>query len=580
MPRLPHGMIINPETVRKADEALVESLAQEPLGFARDKPVDLRRFDFLFLDLQDDDKNLLPVSRKTRDALVDLGEAMAEPFVEPNEVGGPNDPFDRDPERDAKFSAAFTYFGQFVDHDITLDQNAQPGSTPPIQPDLKPLPLEVIREETKNLRTGVLELDSVYGRTAPKDPQDTRKMLIGKVAELEDPPFPEQKPLLRPPETGSKKADENDLPREPRNEGDFLHDRAARIGDPRNDENTIIAQLHVAFLLAHNRLVDEAAPPNRLKKAKRRLRRHYQYIVIHDFLKQIADPVIVDDTIERNRVYDPDEDDFFMPLEFAVAAFRFGHSMVRAAYDFNLNFNKSDQPGTAPATLDRLFTFTALSGQLGEELGLQAPNTDTLPENWIIEWENFFDTQGRASLSKARKIDTQLVEPLQHLQTMKGEEEGEGDPKRLAAKLAVRNLLRGYQMRMPTGQAVARALRKKLKGVRDIPVLTPEQLEKNAEKVNDEQAQVLKRELPGDTKFSKRTPLWYYILAEAAILRKGRRLGPVGSTIVAEVLVGLVRRSPDSILDPDLDWQPNLPSADQGRNLADLLRFARVFQSS
>jgi hypothetical protein len=480
MPRLPHGMIINPETVRKADEALVESLAQEPLGFARDKPVDLRRFDFLFLDLQDDDKNLLPVSRKTRDALVDLGEAMAEPFVEPNEVGGPNDPFDRDPERDAKFSAAFTYFGQFVDHDITLDQNAQPGSTPPIQPDLKPLPLEVIREETKNLRTGVLELDSVYGRTAPKDPQDTRKMLIGKVAELEDPPFPEQKPLLRPPETGSKKADENDLPREPRNEGDFLHDRAARIGDPRNDENTIIAQLHVAFLLAHNRLVDEAAPPNRLKKAKRRLRRHYQYIVIHDFLKQIADPVIVDDTIERNRVYDPDEDDFFMPLEFAVAAFRFGHSMVRAAYDFNLNFNKSDQPGTAPATLDRLFTFTALSGQLGEELGLQAPNTDTLPENWIIEWENFFDTQGRASLSKARKIDTQLVEPLQHLQTMKGEEEGEGDPKRLAAKLAVRNLLRGYQMRMPTGQAVARALRKKLKGVRDIPVLTPEQLEKNA----------------------------------------------------------------------------------------------------
>jgi hypothetical protein len=135
-------------------------------------------------------------------------------------------------------------------------------------------------------------------------------------------------------------------------------------------------------------------------------------------------------------------------------------------------------------------------------------------------------------------------------------------------------------MRMPTGQAVAHALRKKLKGVRDIPVLTPEQLEKNADKVNSDQAEVLKRELPGGTKLSKRTPLWYYILAEAAILRKGRRLGPVGSTIVAEVLVGLIRRSPNSILDPDVDWQPNLPSADQGRNLADLLRFARVFQSS
>jgi hypothetical protein len=91
---------------------------------------------------------------------------------------------------------------------------------------------------------------------------------------------------------------------------------------------------------------------------------------------------------------------------------------------------------------------------------------------------------------------------------------------------------------------------------------------------------VLKSDLPGGTKFSERTPLWYYILAEAAILRKGQSLGPVGSTIVAEVLVGLVRRSPDSILDPDVDWQPNLPSPDQGRTLADLLRFARVLQSS
>ena len=557
MPRLTHGMIINPETVREADEAVNERIAQEPLGFARVKPVDLRRFDFLFLDLQDDDKNLLPVSQQTRDALVDLGEAMADDGTDA-------------PAGDTKnLSAAFTYFGQFVDHDITLDQNAQPGSTPPIQPDLEPLELEVIREETKNVRTGVLELDSVYGKPAPKDPQDTRKMVIGKVTDLGDQPIPGSRP--------PGKADENDLPRRPvppnfPTERDPVElDREALIGDPRNDENTIIAQLHVAFLLAHNRLVDEAAPPNRFQKAKRRLRRHYQYIVLHDFLKQIADPVIVDDTIERNRVYDPDEDEFFMPLEFAVAAFRFGHSMVRAEYDFNVNFNRSGQNNAAHASLGLLFTFTALSGQLG----FPGRESKTLPENWIIQWENFFDPQGRASLSKARKIDTQLVEPLHELRTMEGQDEPG-----LAGKLAVRNLLRGYQMRMPTGQAVAHALRKKLKGVRDIPVLTPEQLEKNAEKVNSDQAQVLKRELPGGTKLSKRTPLWYYILAEAAILRKGRRLGPVGSTIVAEVLVGLVRRSPDSILDPEVDWQPNLPSADQGRNLADLLRFARVFQSS
>jgi len=545
-------MIINPETVREADEAVSERIAQESLGFARVKPVDLRRFDFLFLDLQDDDKNLLPVSQQTRDALEELGEAMADDGTDA-------------PAGDTKtLSAAFTYFGQFVDHDITLDQNAQPGSTPPIQEDLKPLDLEVIREETKNVRTGALELDSVYGKPAPKDPQDTRKMVIGKVTDLGDQPIPGSRP--------PGKADENDLPRRPvppnfpTDRDPVELDREALIGDPRNDENTIIAQLHVAFLLAHNRLVDEAAPPNRFQKAKRRLRRHYQYIVLHDFLKQIADPVIVDDTIKRNRVYDPDEDEFFMPLEFSVAAFRFGHSMVRAEYDFNVNFNRSGQNNAVSASLGLLFAFTALSGQLG----FPGRESKTLPENWIIEWENFFDPQGRASLSKARKIDTQLVVPLHELRTMEGQDEPG-----LAAKLAVRNLLRGYQMRMPTGQAVARALRKKLKGVRDIPVLTPEQLEKNAEKVNGDQAKALKRELPEGTKLSKRTPLWYYILAEAAILRKGRRLGPVGSTIVAEVLVGLIRRSPDSILAPGSTWKPNLPSEEPGKfTLADLLRFA------
>jgi hypothetical protein len=152
--------------------------------------------------------------------------------------------------------------------------------------------------------------------------------------------------------------------------------------------------------------------------------------------------------------------------------------------------------------------------------------------------------------------------------------------------LAVRNLLRGYLLRMPTGQAVARALRRKLREVRDIPVLTPKQIEENAKKFDEKQAEVGQAEVKQaevlrrrDGELLRRTPLWYYILAEAAILRKGRRLGPVGSTIVAEVLVGLVRRSPHSILDPKTNWQPNLPSPDQGRTLADLLRFARVLQS-
>jgi hypothetical protein len=200
---------------------------------------------------------------------------------------------------------------------------------------------------------------------------------------------------------------------------------------------------------------------NSFRKAKRILRQHYQHIVIHDFLKeQIADKQIVEDTIQNgSRVYDPDDDDFFLPLEFSVAAYRFGHSMVRGGYNFNLNFNFSNEPGpngfTVRATFDLLFTFTALSGQLGE--------FDTLPENWIIEWENFFE--GGQFSNPARRIDTKLVDPLQKLRDETGQQlvdsptDTEG---RISASLAVRNLLRGYLLRMPTGQAVAARFRRSL----------------------------------------------------------------------------------------------------------------------
>jgi Animal haem peroxidase len=356
------------------------------------------------------------------------------------------------------------------------------------------------------------------------------------------------------------------------------------IGDPRNDENTIVAQLHVAFLKAHNRLVDEGRS---FRQAQRILRQHYQHLVIHDFLKRVADPQIVDDILQHpnhpKRVYDALAEPFFLPLEYSFAAYRFGHSMVRAAYNFNLNFNFSGEPGTIRATLELLFTFTALSGQLGF-----GPATDTLPENWIIEWENLVDQGTGARFDKARLIDTKLVEPLFGLRNFKGEVAtvpGEADPGHPepgdAASLAIRNLLRGYLLRLPTGQAVARAL--------ELPALTPAEIEAVASQVQapagvEAQADVLR-----EAGFLERTPLWYYVLAEAAH-GGGQHLGPVGSTIVAEVLIGLVRRSRDSILRftnrrrpvagaiaDRLAWRPSLPSAQPGTfTLADLLRFARV----
>jgi hypothetical protein len=520
MPRLPHGEAVTLEEFQSARAALAERSANIRLGFATAQPVVTRDFGFLFPELQADPDNLLPESGATRDALAELGRAMID---EGGAASG----------GDSRIPAAYTYFGQFVDHDITLE--AQSATLPElVDPDLVPLTPNQIENNLQNGRTATLELDSVYGFPAPRD---GARMQLGKVSPIGG----------RPP----NKDDDNDLPREGRSNDPEL-DRAARIGDPRNDENTIIAQMHVAFLRAHNQLVEGG---QRFGEARRTLRQHYQHIVLHDFLKRIVDEQIVDETIGQNRVFNPDPDQVSMPLEFSVAAYRFGHSMVRAAYNFNLNFNLSGDPDTiSPATLELLFTFSALSGQLG--------NFETLPDNWIIQWENLVPAGG--PFDRTRRIDTKLVEPLFQLTDLRGRPRQED-----RARLAVRNLLRGYLLRLPTGQAVAGALQQKLSGVRDIPVLGPNRIRNAA--ASDDQVAVLE-----DAGFLERTPLWYYILAEAALLGNGRRLGPVGGTIVAEVLVGLVRRSKNSILRAQ-DWAPTLPSNQPDSfTLPDLLRFAGV----
>jgi nucleoid-associated protein YgaU len=539
MPRLAHGAVPSLDLLRTIQTELARRSQDLPLAFAAATPADVQDFDLLFSSLQNDAANLLPESVDTVRQLKDLGRTMQDP--------GPGDP-KTDPG-DADIPAAYTYFGQFVDHDVTFE--VQPADLPPAQSasiavlldeNMAPLSLEHIRNAIRNFRTATLDLDSLYGLPAPRDPVNGGKLQVGTVSPLNG----TAKPVLRPPGKG----DDNDLPREPRSE-DILHDRAALIGDPRNDENLVVAQLHVAFLKAHNALADQGRT---FTEARRILRQHYQHIIIQDFLKRIADPTIVDDIVEHgNRWYDALAEPFFLPLEFAVAAYRFGHTMVRDGYDFNLNFNTSGEPGTVPATLDLLFTFTALSGQVGFD------TTDTLPDNWIIEWENFVEIDGKTR-NLARKLDTKLAAGLFQLHNLRGDIEAPDD----AARLAVRNLLRGYRLRLPTGQAIA--------GLLGLPVLKPDEIEAAA--ASPEQAQVLR-----DAGFLERTPLWYYLLAEAKG-GGGQRLGPVGSTIVAEVLIGLVRRSDDSILRLP-GWMPSLPSAEPGRfELADLLRFAGVLPAT
>jgi hypothetical protein len=513
MARIRHGQKVTTAQLATAAAGAEEINASIASPFEVVTGPILHDFNYLFRDLQTKPEALLPVDPKTVTDLIRLGDAMRDPFV-PGGAG------------DSKIPAAYTYFGQFIDHDITLEAGSDAlGNI--FAPNLKPV-TQAQATALKNLRTATLDLDSVYGfpNPVPRDPLDPQKLKVGKVTALE--------PGQRPP----GKDDFNDVPRKGFS-NDETTDREAEIGDGRNDENLIIAQLQVAFLRAHNAIVDKKKS---FDEARKLLQRHYQWMVVHDFLPRVCDPKVVKDKIKFNKFYTPKDAAFFMPLEFTVAAYRFGHTMIRGRYDHNNIFTNAD--------LGILFTFTALSGQLSPFGPVPVGQGSlTLPENWIIQWERFL---GKTPANVARAIDTKLVEPIFELRNTLG-----GILPGNEAKLAVRNLLRGYLLRMPTGQAVA----KKMK----VKALTATEILKAAG--SDDQRKVLK-----ESGFHKRTPLWYYILAEAAATGKGH-MGVVGSTLVAEVLIGLARRSENSFFDV-IGWKPTLGKKKGVFELADLIKLS------
>ena len=391
-------------------------------------------------------------------------------------AGGPCDCGDLTdtPDSLSRVAAGWPIFGQFVAHDITADRS--------------PLHSHVDTRALRNARAPRLNLECLYGDGPVGHPflyqrDDPAKFLLGM--------------------------DEADVPRNA--EG------IAIIGDPRNDSHMLMAQMHLAMLKAHNVFVDQARRSgvpelDVFRTAARETRWHYQSAIIDEFLPSLVGQPLVDEIVRDGpRWFCPDAD-VFIPLEFADAAYRYGHCQIRHAYRLNLH-------GEPVPIFPDLLGFRAV------------------PRAHAVDWTLFFDARGSETAQRAKKIDGRLPTSLIHLPVaITGECEIDE-----YHSLAVRDLQRGQGVGLPSGEAVARHLG-----------LTP---------LSRDEVALAAAGWTADT------PLWYYILREAAVLGGGDRLGPVGGRIVAEVIITLLERDPDSVRFAGPSWKPR-------RNLVDMFRNA------
>jgi heme peroxidase len=386
---------------------------------------------------------------------------------------------------DASGAAGWTILGQFIAHDVTADRSALVDRA-----DVGAL---------RNVRRQKLNLEGLYGSGPVGEPylydvNDSAKLIIG----LND------------------AGQAEDLQRNAQG--------IAIIADPRNDSHLLMAQMQVLFSKFHNRTVDwlrekGTAEQNTLTEAQRLVVWHYQWIIVREFLPEVIGEGLTDTLLAgRSRYYRPAADPF-IPLEFADAAYRYGHGQLRESYRI--------KPGEPPVPL-----FPNLIG------------FRPIPASRVVNWAEFFDLPGRPPAQRAKKIDGRLCSAIMHLpQSLTGAVEVEA-----FHSLAARDLQRGHAVGLPSGEAIARHI--------GATPLTPEQT------------------ALGSMGWNQETPLWYYVLKESEIQCSGDRLGEVGGRIVGEVLVGLLDHDPGSFRTSRPDWRPELPSRVAGEfTMADLLGF-------
>ncbi len=382
---------------------------------------------------------------------------------------------------ESHIEAGQPFFGQYVAHDLTADRS--------------PLRLHGDINTLRNARRPRANLEVLYGAGpvgAPYlfDQTDPAKLLLS---------------------VGGR-----DLPRNQQG--------MALIGDPRNDVHALMTGLQVAFIQAHNRLVDrlrsDGVPESELfDDARRALIWHYQWVILNDFLPNLVGNAMTTSVLQDGLRFYHLMGDPFIPVEFADAAYRYGHSQVKGDYQLG--------PGG-----ERFPVFPDLAGF-----------RPLAPEH-VIDWALLFDVPDHSPAQRAKPIDGQLPTSLIRLpESITGVVEVGA-----YRSLAARDLQRGMGTGLPSGEAVARAVG----------------------------AQALTRQELALGDWQDETPLWLYILREAAVQSGGDHLGEVGGRIVAEVIVGIIRTDPESYITSDPSWRPTLPSREPGSfKIRDLLMPAR-----
>lgn len=417
----------------------------------------------------------------------DLSPSYIDPRIL-SDIGRPGGPMDGGPNKNRTDSVPVgqVLFGQFIDHDITLDVTSSFD--------------RVNRAaDTPNARTPHLDLDCIYGAGPEAQPYlyvDGGRFTGAKLLTGADEPDAD---VLR----------KNDLLRAP-------NERAV-IGDPRNDENRIISQLQLGIIKFHNQLCDDIyseaghTRAELFEHARRTVTWHYQWSVVNDFLVAMCGRPVVEHILACGRQFycaaEP-----YIPIEFAVAAYRFGHSMVPMKIQIQKGKPVHDFFGDV----------------LGKGFSPLA-NQDA-----IVDWHELLETGVPRTVQMAEKLDTLMSEGLLDLPFISSGE----------TSLATRNLLRGNSFLIPGGDKVAVAMGRSESEISQV-------MSKVADLSND--------------LILEGAPLWLYILAEAEVIGRESQpghfeisegLGPVGARIVAEVLIGLLELDEDSYLGADRNWVP------------------------